>query len=320
MHATKKIGITLGDPSGIGPEVVVSTLARLSAQQRKNTIIFGNNWLLARASRLLDVALPSDIQVVECGQLSAKSAVPGIPCLSGARAQVSYLETAVAWAKRNEVSAIVTAPVSKWQLQKADFGFLGHTDYLQSAFHSERAVMTFVGPCFRVSLVTAHIPLSCVTSRLEATDIAQVASKLAAYMQISLGYTIPRIGILGVNPHAGEQGELGHEDKQIVAQAVALAQTAGVDCYGPLVPDVAFRQAQSGQFDGLVAMYHDQALIPVKLVDFHRTVNVTLGLGITRTSPDHGVAYDIAGQGEADPTSFMHAYLLAELDIGRGTE
>jgi 4-hydroxythreonine-4-phosphate dehydrogenase len=223
---------------------------------------------------------------------------------------VHYLESAVAAAARGDIGAIVTAPISKTWARRAGFEFLGHTEMLAARLGAADVAMFFVGPRLKVALATVHRPLAEVVSDLSTERVRRVIELVAEAMTRDLGIRAPRIGVVGLNPHAGEDGLLGDEDADIIAPALAQPLPPA-SLLGPLVPDAAFRDAMNGKYDALIAMYHDQGLIPVKLVDFDESVNVTIGLPIVRTSPDHGTAYDIAGKGIARPISMQRALRLA---------
>ncbi len=304
------IGITLGDPAGIGPEVAAWAIAHASDALRRQLVVFGDGDVLARGARAIGVTVD-----VPCEGEPAPGVVAGVPGAAAGAAQVAWLEAAIAAARAGRVSALVTAPISKTWARRAGFGFPGHTELLASRLGAERVAMTFIGPRLNVALVTVHEPLAAVAGLLTVDRIVGVGELLAACLRRDLGRAAPvRLGVVGLNPHAGEGGLLGAEDDAVIAPAVAeLGRRLGAGAHvtGPLVPDAAFRHAVDGGYDGLVAMYHDQALIPVKLVDFEEAVNVTLGLPIVRTSPDHGTAYDLAGTGRARPTSMAAALALA---------
>jgi len=303
-----RLAITLGDPTGIGPEIVAATLARASSDQRARLVVFGDRAPLERAARTLGIAIPSDIEVR--GRGDGDAAIPGHPDERAGAAQVGYLEAAVAAARAGQLDGIVTAPISKTWARRGGFEFLGHTEMLAARMGARDVAMFFVGPKLKIALATVHRPLVEVVLELSTERIRRVTELVAASLVTDFGIGRPRIGVVGLNPHAGEDGLLGDEDAEIIAPALeAPCEPAVIS--GPLVPDAAFRDHLHGRYDAVVAMYHDQGLIPVKLIDFEESVNVTLGLPIVRTSPDHGTAYDIAGKGVARPASMQAALALA---------
>lgn len=272
------IAVTMGDPAGIGPEIVAAALAALP-EYRDRIVVYGD---------------PSD-------------GTPGKPDERSGAAQVAYLEAAV----KAGHEAIVTAPISKTWAKRAGFAFPGHTEFFAARYGCEHPVMLFAGPRMKIALATIHLPLAEVPRALTTDGIRRTIATVRASLVRDFGIAQPRIGVVGLNPHAGEGGLLGREDAAIIAPAC-------VDAVGPLVPDAAFRDAVDGaKYDALIAMYHDQGLIPVKLVDFDESVNVTLGLPIVRTSPDHGTAYDIAGRGLARSISMQRAIELAIAMVAR---
>jgi 4-hydroxythreonine-4-phosphate dehydrogenase len=313
VNAVTKVGITLGDPAGIGPEIVAATLHSMPRELRDRLVVYGDSGPLQRAAKALGIQLP-DLNLV--GDGAGDASTPGTPDKISGAAQVGYLEGAVAAAAKGELAAIVTAPISKTWARRAGFEFLGHTEMLAARLGARDVAMFFVGPKLKVALATVHRPLAEVVSDLSTERIRTVVELVARSMVRDLGVTAPRIGVVGLNPHAGEDGLLGDEDADIIAPAL-VEPLPPATLLGPLVPDAAFRDAVHGRYDALVAMYHDQGLIPVKLIDFDDSVNVTLGLPIVRTSPDHGTAYDIAGRGIARATSMQRAMTLAFEMVGR---
>lgn len=308
MEQVTRVGVTLGDPSGIGPEIVAKTLAVAPPAWRARVVLYGDRAPLERGARAAGVALPDDLVVV--GQGAGDAAVFGRPDERAGAAQVGYLEAAVAAARKSELGAIVTAPISKVWARRGGFPFLGHTEMLAERLGARDVAMLFAGPKLKVALATVHLPLAEVVTELTTERVRAVVELLAHSLVRDFGIAAPRVGVVGLNPHAGEDGLLGEEDADIIAPALAAACPPST-LHGPLVPDAAFRDAVNGRYDALVAMYHDQGLIPVKLVDFDESVNVTLGLPIVRTSPDHGTAYDIAGTGKARSVSMERALALA---------
>jgi 4-hydroxythreonine-4-phosphate dehydrogenase len=317
MVGTHRIGITLGDPSGIGPELVAQALATASPSVRRRLVVFCDRAILERGAAIVGQPVPADVTILDRGELAPDMAPPGTPSGQGGLAQVAYLESAVAAARAGDIAGLVTAPICKTTARAAHFEFVGHTDFLAARTGASRVAMMFAGPRLRVVLATAHVPLAAVSQALTVDGVAGTTLMAVEAMRRDFGVARPRVGVLGLNPHAGEGGLFGAEDAAVIAPAVEICRRqlgADAEVSGPLVPDVAFRQ----QFDLFVAMYHDQGLIPVKLLDFESTVHLTLGLPIVRTSPDHGVAYDIAGKGIARAASFIAALeLCARLVDGR---
>jgi 4-hydroxythreonine-4-phosphate dehydrogenase len=314
----RRIGITLGDPAGIGPEIVAAALADAAPALRQRLMIFCDRPILDRAfAQVTGGRVPPEIKIVDRGMLSADKAVSGQPTAASAAAQIAYLEAAVAAARGHSIAGLVTAPISKRSARQAGFAFAGHTEFLAERLGATHVAMMFAGPRLKVVLATVHLALAEVPAALTAEGITRTARLAAESLARDFGLRDRpvRLGVLGLNPHAGEHGLFGREEAEIIGPAIAACQRelgSAVEVSGPLVPDAAFRQAADGAFDVLVAMYHDQGLIPVKLIDFEKAVNVTLGLPIVRTSPDHGVAYDIAGTGKARPDSFIAALRLAD--------
>ena len=308
MGTLTRLGITLGDPTGIGPEIVAAALQAVPAEWRSRITVYGDRAPLERAARLIGATLPADLVIV--GDGLGDAAVPGKPDERAGAAQVGYLEAGVAAARRGELEALVTAPISKTWARRGGFPFLGHTEMLAARLGATDVAMLFAGPRLKVALATVHRPLAEVVDELTTDRVRTVIELLVESLAVDFGMAAPRVGVVGLNPHAGEDGLLGDEDADIIAPAIDIPCPPAT-LLGPLVPDAAFRDAVHGRYDALVAMYHDQGLIPVKLVDFDESVNVTLGLPIVRTSPDHGTAYDIAGTGRARPISMQRSLALA---------
>jgi 4-hydroxythreonine-4-phosphate dehydrogenase len=301
-----RIGITLGDPAGIGPEIVAATLAAAPAEWLARLVVYGDRGPLERGAKAIGVTLPA-VDIAADG--TGEDVIAGTPGDAAGAAQVGYLEAAVAAAGRGELSAIVTAPISKTWARRAGFAFPGHTEMLATRLGARDVVMMFAGPRLKVALATVHVPLAEVAANLTTARVRTTIELVASSLTRDFAIARPRIGVVGLNPHAGEGGLLGVDEQDVIAPA--LAPLEGARLSGPLVPDAAFRAALDGRYDAMVAMYHDQGLIPVKLVDFEESVNMTLGLPIVRTSPDHGTAYDIAGRGVARPISMQRALALA---------
>ncbi len=282
--AKPRIAVTEGDPAGIGPEI-----ARKAASDR----------------RVLDVCEP-----VLYGAAPGATFAPGVLSAEAGRSAYDAIVRATEDARRGVVAAIATAPINKEALRLAGFPWNGHTDLLAHLTGAGHVAMMFYSDELRVVLATVHVPLAQVpallTQRLVEQTIALTARELPKF-----GTMAPRIAVAGLNPHAGEHGLFGREEETAIAPAIACCRAKGIDVSGPFPGDTVFVRARKGEFDVVVACYHDQGLIPVKLVAFGRAVNVTLGLPIVRTSVDHGTAFDIAGRGVADAESMIGAVLLA---------
>ncbi|MEW6359284.1 MAG: 4-hydroxythreonine-4-phosphate dehydrogenase PdxA [Planctomycetota bacterium] len=289
------IGLTLGDPGGIGPEIVDKALADRSVRALAEFVVFGRD---------RGMPIPKDLTAVH------------EPTADGGEAAVGWILDAIAAAMAGDIDAIVTAPISKEAIHLAGYNWPGHTEILKEKTGAERAVMTMIGGGLRVALVTTHVSVAKLPSVLKKKDIADTIRISDRGMREYFGFDPPRIAVCGLNPHAGEAGLFGREEAEVIAPAIEAARSQGVHCTGPVPADVVFHQALQGRYDAVVAMYHDQATIPVKLLAFETGVNVTLGLPIIRTSPDHGTAFDIAGKGVADPGSLAEAIWLA-VDMAR---
>jgi len=281
------IAVTVGDPSGIGPEIAVKAARdpRVVAECRP---------------RLYGPHAPADLARFPAGRISADSA----------QAAYDAIVQAVSDARGGQVDAIATSPVNKAAFAAAGLSWRGHTDLLAHLCGVDDVAMLFWSERLRVVLATVHIPLAEVSAALTGDRLLAVI-RLTARSLPRFGLATPRIAVAGLNPHAGENGVLGTEDRDVLAPAIALARADGVDVSGPFPADTIFVRAARGEFDVVIAAYHDQGLVPVKLLAFGRAVNVTLGLPIIRTSVDHGTAFDIARQGVADEGSLVEAILLA---------
>lgn len=297
-----RVGISAGDPSGIGPEVVARALRSPRVRRALTPVVYGDA-SLARA-------VPKG-SLVAVSALAASARVPGKPSRTGGLAQLAYVTRAVADAKAGRLDALCTAPVSKEQITRAGVPFVGHTELLGEAFGRE-VLMLMDGPRLKVALATNHLPLRRVPGALTTAGLVRQLRLLSGALRPVLGRT-PRLAVCALNPHAGEGGTLGDEDQRIVAPAVARARRQGVDCRGPFPADGLFARASTRRlpFDAALALFHDQGLVVAKALDFEDTVNVTLGLPLPRTSPDHGVAYDLAGTGKADEAPMIRALLKA---------
>jgi 4-hydroxythreonine-4-phosphate dehydrogenase len=287
------VAISAGCPSGIGPEITLAALKHPKVRRALTPLVFGD----------ASLKLPAD-QLVAVTALKAKDRKPGAPTHAGGRAQLAYIEASIEAVQAGRAQALCTAPVSKEQITRSGIRFMGHTELLAARFGRE-VLMLLDGPRLRVAIATNHVPLSQVSGALNIENLVRQLQLLSK----SLGKK-PRLAVCGLNPHAGEGGELGREEVDIIGPAIALARRKGVDCHGPFGADGLFAHVgPKFGFDGVLAMFHDQGLVAAKAFDFELTVNVTLGLPVVRTSPDHGTAYDIAGKGKADPAPMIAALL-----------
>jgi 4-hydroxythreonine-4-phosphate dehydrogenase len=283
---TPRIGITLGDCAGIGPEIVDCAFKSGRVSESVEYVVIGRQ----------------------------PNCTPGQPTTETARAAAAALEEAVTLARRGELDAIVTGPIHKARMYEVGFKFPGQTEFFAERCGVENFAMCLTGGKITVALVTSHIPLSEVPGALKQSEIVRVGLLLSNFLH-SRSIHAPRIAVAGLNPHAGESGKLGREEIEIITPAVELLKSEirnpKSEITGPLSPDTVFHRAVQGEFDGVLCMYHDQGLIPLKLHAFHNGVNVTLGLPFARTSADHGTAFEIAGKGIAQPDSMIAAINLA---------
>lgn len=312
MTAKPTIAVTMGDPAGIGPEVAVRAAARLRRLAR--FVFVGDRAVFETAARRHRVA--DKIAIVEVSSLRAAERRPGKPSPQAAEAAYRAILRAVELTQRGEADAIVTAPVSKQAIQSLGVEFPGHTEVIARLAGAEVRMM-MAGSTLRVVLVTTHIRLLDVPAAVTTEKVVRTVEIAARSLAQHFGLRRPRLALAGLNPHAGEGGAFGDEETRILAPAVAEARRRGARLDGPHPPDTIFFRARAGEYDAVISLYHDQGLIPFKLLHFHDGVNVTLGLPFPRTSPDHGTAYDIAGRGVADPSSMASAVRLAAAMAGR---
>lgn len=319
------LAVSLGDPAGIGPETIVESWARRHEKGLAPFFVTGGPGLLEQASIARGIECPilridDPAKAVECfdkglpvlGQEDA-SYRPGTPDDAGAALALGSLAVAVRMALLGKASGVVTAPVAKAQLARVGFEFPGQTEFLAAAcgLGPDEVVMMLAGPSLRAVPVTVHCALSDVPRLLDTETIAAKARIVASALSRDFGIEAPRIAVCGLNPHAGEGGKFGHEERDIIAPAIEIARSEGIAITGPHPADALFTPRARQTYDTALAMYHDQALVPLKALDFDEGVNVTLGLPIVRTSPDHGTAFDIAGKGLADPGAMMAALRMA---------
>jgi 4-hydroxythreonine-4-phosphate dehydrogenase len=319
----RPVVISQGEPSGIGPEIAIKAWKRLDGEIRGHPIQFVGSARHFRdvAVRLGVTAKQIESRIIDTGHMV--EAEPGRPSPRNARSVTAAIERCVNACTSGEAAAMVTAPIQKATLTEAGFGFPGHTEYLAHLTRAPQAVMMLasagVSPPIRVVPFTIHIPLKDVFAHLDRKAIAATARIVISALKNDFGIAEPRLAIAGVNPHAGEDGTMGREEIEILAPAIGALRSEGHQVLGPLSADTMFHEEARRRYDAALCMFHDQALIPIKTLDFWRGVNVTLGLPITRTSPDHGTALEIAGKGIANETSIVAAIqMAAEIADRRG--
>lgn len=325
-----KVGITHGDINGIGYEVILKTFADVRVAELCTPVIYGSSKIAAYHRKALELA-PVNMSIITQAEDAGINRVNIINCVDdetkvelaksteiAGEAAFKALEAAVADLKRGSIDVLLTAPINKHNIQNEHFHFPGHTEYMEECFGGlgKKALMILMNEDLRVALVTGHIPLSQVASALNVDDIVAKLRIFNQSLKQDFGIIKPRIAVLSLNPHAGDNGLLGSEEETIIVPAMQEAEKRGVMSFGPYAADGFFGSQMYDKFDGVLAMYHDQGLAPFKTLAMENGVNYTAGLPIVRTSPAHGTAYDIAGQNLASEESFRQA-LYASLDIYR---
>ena len=326
--STKKpiVAITSGDPVGIGPEVVVKALMDPVARGCCRALVFGDARVMDRARQMLRANIeweiirqyngegdlraggPTLLDFANVPDLAALKPAPDAAC---GRASVEYVQRAVDLAMAGTVDAIATAPISKEAIGLAGYDFAGHTEILAERTGTAKKVMMLAGGPLRVALVTIHIGLAQVPGKITTEGVLDTITITHDALVSMFGIAKPRIAVCALNPHAGEAGRFGDEEPRLIVPAIKQGQARGINCTGPYPADTIFYRAVKGTFDVVIAMYHDQGLIPLKLLAFESAANITLGLPIIRTSVDHGTAFDIAGKGVANPHSMIESIRLA---------
>jgi 4-hydroxythreonine-4-phosphate dehydrogenase len=320
------IAITMGDPCAVGPEIIVKALEHHEVAAQCTPLVVGDRPALERAMQvrgsrmgIVEVAEPEEAYRVPDGAMALLplSRLPeedlryGRPTLAAGEAVYRYICTAARLCLAGRVAAMVTAPINKEAMNRAGHDFHGHTELLAELCGVDDYVMMLAGDLLRVSLVTIHEALRDVPPLISRERVLNTIRITAAGVRRLTGKARPRLAVLALNPHCGEGGMFGNEDREFIAPAIEAAKLEGIDAMGPLSADTLFYFAQQGEYDGVVAMYHDQGLIPLKMLHFDDGVNVTLGLPIIRTSVDHGTAYDLAGTGRASEKSLLAAIRMA---------
>ena len=323
--APPPLALSLGDPAGIGAELIAEAWARREAEALPPFAVAGGAELLRAAAKSRGIELPVE-RVAHAADAAAVFAdalpivgdidgewTPGAPCPEGAALALASLEAATRLATSHAASALVTGPLAKARLAQVGFDHPGQTEYVAAAcgVAAQDAVMMLAGPQLRTVPLTVHVALADVPRLLTIELIVRRARIVAGALERDFGISQPRLAVAGLNPHAGEGGRFGSEEVQVIAPAVAALRAEGIDASGPHPADALFTARARQHYDAALCMYHDQALIPLKALDFDEGVNVTLGLPVVRTSPDHGTAFDIAGQNLADPGAMIAAIRMA---------
>lgn len=328
MSSKPIIAVTMGDPAGIGPEIIIKALADPKIAQQCRPLILGDWGVLQRAQkgrrgsprlvcwqpgqRLLPMLnSPGQFVVCSLSALTAKQSRPAVASVAAGHGTYRYIRVAAKLALSKVADAIATAPISKSSLIDAGYNYPGHTELLAELSGTKECRMMLIANKLRVVPVTGHIAFSKVSRSLSVEGIASTVALAHGSLRDSFKIARPKIAVAALNPHAGEAGIFGREEIDIITPAVKQARRRGVPAVGPFAADSLFHRAARGDFDAVVCMYHDQGLIPLKLHNFYGGVAFTLGPPFIRTSVDHGTAYDIAGKGKADPTSIKEAILLA---------
>jgi len=318
------IGITMGEPAGIGPEVIVKALADPAIRKAAKFVIFGMNEQLCYAADAAEIEpfwgrhqhekisreYPYKVVVADYDEYSVPPWVNGPSKLAG-EASLRFCLDAIDAARDGLIDAVVTAPISKVSWKLAGSEWPGHTEMFAARCKSKRKVMMFIAGPLKMALATIHEALFEIRHKFTIGCVFEPIDLLNDVLKQYFDIEHPKIGVAALNPHAGEDGQFGDEEQRIITPAITLAQEQGINCLGPFSADTLFLRAAQGEFDGVVAMYHDQGMIPVKLLDFEQAVNVTIGLPIIRTSPSHGTAFDIVGRNIANPASMKAAIRTA---------
>ena len=325
MSSPLRIGISIGDPNGIGPEVILRALARRGILDLVTPVVYTSAAVLDHyqptgedAPPVVEYTTVDSAAEAEDGRINLVTPwdeepelTPGQPTAAGGRAAARSLERAVTDLAAEELDALVTAPINKSVMPTEDFPYPGHTEMLTERLGADESLMFLVADDLRVGVVTNHIPVAEVAAAVTQEKIVHKLKIMDATLRADFGLQKPLIAVLALNPHAGDDGKIGREDDTVVRPAVETAKAAGILALGPFPADGFFGTGKQHKFDGVLAMYHDQGLVPFKALSFGRGVNFTGGLPAIRTSPDHGTAYDLVGQATASPDSFLAALFLA---------
>ena len=323
MSSKIKIGISVGDVNGIGLEVILKTLSETKIFDYCTPIVYGHTKVASYHRKALGIsdftfnvigsaeaANPKKANLINCWEEDVKIEL-GVANETGGKYALLSLEKATEDLIGGQIDALVTAPINKHNIQSENFSFPGHTEYLQERSKSKDVLMFLMNDNLRVGVVTGHIPVADVPQSITKEKIVKKLQLMNESLKKDFWIEKPKIAVLGLNPHAGDNGLLGKEEQEIISPAIQEAFDKGIICFGPFPADGFFGKGSYKQFDGVLAMYHDQGLIPFKTIAFGSGVNYSAGLSVVRTSPDHGTGYDIAGKDLADPSSFMEAIFAA---------
>lgn len=326
------IAITMGDPCGVGPEIIVKALKNRELREICNCFVIGDVTALKRAMEVCGSALnvreisspeeaisvdSATIPLLALSRLAAGDLTYGWPTAAAGDAAFDYICSAARFCLDGHIAAMVTAPINKEAMHKAGHDYPGHTELLADLGGVDDYVMMLAGDILRVSLVTIHEALADVPALVTAESVLKTIRLTAEGVKLLTGKPDPKLAVLALNPHCGEGGMFGNDEQRAIIPAIEAARQDGIDAVGPLSADTLFHFAQAGMYDGVVAMYHDQGLIPLKMLHFDDGVNVTLGLPFIRTSVDHGTAYDLTGSGKASEKSLLAAVKMAVKMAGR---
>ena len=317
------LGITMGCPVGIGPEIILRFFAQTGQKSALWPVVIGDAGVLRRCAEALGIEIrvvawhPGEsLQSQALNVLSLSDLGDGLiwgnPTIETGRAMGCYIEEGVRLVRQGQLAGLVTCPISKGALKAGGYRFPGHTEMLAELCQARDFAMMMAGPILKITLVSIHQPLAEVPAAITQEAVLRMITITGQALRDDFAVPQPRLAVAGMNPHGGEDGMFGDEEQRVIGPAVAAGRRAGWLVEGPFPPDTVFNKAVAGQFDAVVCMYHDQCLIPFKLLHFSDGVNVTLGLPMVRTSVDHGTAYDIAGKGLAEPTSLAAAVSMAE--------
>lgn len=333
IHEKPRIGISVGDLNGIGPEVIIKSLADNRVMQMITPVIYGSTRVLSFYRKLMNLEefnysqvkskgqfFPKSINVVNCWE-EVIEIQPGRPTPEAARGALLSLQRAVAELKEGVIDGLVTGPIDKNSIHGDQFPFRGHTEYLMHEFNETQCLMLMTGQDLRVGLVTEHVPIKDVANLISKERVELKIRLMELSLKNDFGISKPKIAVLGLNPHAGDEGLIGDEENNVIRPIIADLKHKGKLIFGPYPADGFFASGQYKKYDGIMAMYHDQGLIPFKSLAFESGVNFTAGLPAIRTSPDHGTAYNIAGKNLADESSMRHAiYTAADIAKNRSLQ